>query len=243
MDPFTWRNLAIVLFLLWLAILALFHVFPSLDVNLQHLFFKPSACDLSSVANQVCGEFPYADKTLYVVLRRLFYYLPFAAAFFLLWRLVLALQHHGATYDRAFVHRMLILLATLALGPVLFVNVLLKEFSGRPRPYQTELFGGDSPFVAAGDFSGLCRANCSFVSGEAAGGSWLLCFILLLPPPIRNAVLPAILSLSLVSAAMRVAFGRHFLSDVMLGWLSTLVIFTVLCAAYGWPWSRTASKP
>ncbi len=40
----------------------------------------------------------------------------------------------------------LYLLASLALGPGLVVNAIFKSWSGRPRPIQTDLFGGDWSF-------------------------------------------------------------------------------------------------
>lgn len=204
---------------------------------MQRQFFEPALCTSTGQVEAICGSFPYAEQEGWRMLRRVLFYLPFIAAFYLIWKLISALQHHGATYDRDGVHRILVLLGTLALGPVLLVNVFLKAFSGRPRPFQTELFGGEMPFVPAGAFHGICQSNCSFVSGEAAGGSWLLCFILFLPAPLQRAIFPAVAVLSIMGASMRIAFGRHFLSDVALGWLSTLVIFIALCAIYGWPLS------
>ena len=64
--------------------------------------------------------------------------------------------------------------AAYLVSTILLVNGLLKAYSGRPRPVDATLFGGDLGFVPAGDFSGACMANCSFVSGEAAAAGWLL---------------------------------------------------------------------
>ena len=82
--------------------------------------------------------------------------------------------------------------------PQILVNLLLKSYSGRPRPHQTDLFGGDLPFMPAGSFSGQCENNCSFISGEAAGAGWLICLIPLLPPRLRLALAPGIIAVSLL---------------------------------------------
>jgi membrane-associated phospholipid phosphatase len=34
---------------------------------------------------------------------------------------------------------------------------------------------------------------------------------------------------------MRLSFGAHYLSDIVLGWLSSLVVFAALLALSGWP--------
>jgi lipid A 4'-phosphatase len=58
------------------------------------------------------------------------------------------------------------LIATLALGPGLLVNVLLKEYWGRPRPIDVTEFGGQQQFVPWWSTKGECQSNCSFVSGD-----------------------------------------------------------------------------
>ena len=77
------------------------------------------------------------------------------------------------------------LLASLALGPGLLVNGVLKENSHRPRPEQTVEFGGPWRFRPFDEFDGECRRNCSFVSGEVATSAWTLAPALLAPPPFR----------------------------------------------------------
>ena len=112
------------------------------------------------------------------------------------------------------------------------MNLLLKSFSGRPRPHQTDLFGGDLSFMPAGSFGGQCENNCSFISGEAAGAGWLICLIPLLPHRLRLVMAPGIIAVSVVTPALRFSFGGHYLSDVMLGWLSSPVVFLLVVAVF-----------
>jgi len=74
------------------------------------------------------------------------------------------------------------LIATMALGPGLLVNVLLKDHWGRPRPIDVTQFGGDQTFVAWWDPRGDCPSNCSFVSGDVAGAVWTIAPAALAPP-------------------------------------------------------------
>src|SRR5262249_33116625 len=77
------------------------------------------------------------------------------------------------------------LIATLALGPGLLVNVILKDHWGRPRPIDVTQFGGRQHFVAWWDPRGNCPANCSFVSGDVSGAFWTMAPAALAPPQWR----------------------------------------------------------
>jgi membrane-associated phospholipid phosphatase len=88
-------------------------------------------------------------------------------------------------------------------------------------------------FMAAGNFGGSCQSNCSFISGEAASAGWLLCVIPLLPPKFRRMLAAPLIAISLATPALRVAFGGHYLSDVMLGWLLSPIVFLALAGAWG----------
>ena len=61
----------------------------------------------------------------------------------------------------------LFVFAVFIIGPGLLGNTLLKDHSGRPRPYQVREFGGSLDYVGPLAFNGTCARNCSFVSGEA----------------------------------------------------------------------------
>lgn len=222
------------LIVLWCLILALFNLFPGLDIAAQRLFFVATPCPDGAPTGRICGMFPYGNDPVFRGLRFLLYYLPFVAAAVIIWVLVAALSRHGSDRDEKTIRRTGIVLGTLALGPILLVNLFLKESSGRPRPLATDLFGGPMPFMPAGDFGGACTANCSFISGEAAGACWLLCAFFLLPKRFREPFLPLAVAISVTKPAMRMAFGGHYLSDILLGWLSTLIVFTLLCALFNW---------
>ncbi|HEY0122684.1 MAG TPA: phosphatase PAP2 family protein [Rhizobium sp.] len=176
------------------------------------------------------------------LLRGIFFQLPYLAASVLCWMLIQCWQQHGATFKRMRACNLKIALGSLLLGPVLIVNLWLKAFSGRPRPRQTDLFGGTLDFVHAGSFAGKCVSNCSFVSGEAAAAGWLFCLIFIIPQPARTALAAPIVVVSILIPALRVAFGSHYLSDAVLGWLSSLVIFFALVALSQTTHSRKISE-
>jgi lipid A 4'-phosphatase len=133
----------------------------------------------------------------------------------------------------------LFLTATLALGPGLLVNVVLKDHWGRSRPIDVTQFGGAEKFVPWWDVRGDCPNNCSFVSGDVSGAFWTIAPAVLVPPPLRVVAVGAALALGTGMAAMRVMAGGHFVSDVVFAGLFTfLVIWLVHGLIYRWPRTR-----
>jgi lipid A 4'-phosphatase len=120
------------------------------------------------------------------------------------------------------------LLSSAALGPGLLVNLFLKDFWGRPRPHMVEAFGGDAPYVPVWQISEFCRDNCSFVSGEAASAFWLIGFAFIVPKDLRLPVFVSVALFTLALSLNRVAFGGHFLSDVVISWCLTLFVVLVV---------------
>jgi lipid A 4'-phosphatase len=114
------------------------------------------------------------------------------------------------------------------LGPGLLVNGILKAYMGRPRPIQTTLFGGKVDFVPVWTYSKGCATNCSFVSGEASFGLFLIIFAFWLSGTARWAAFGVIGLFGVAMSVNRMAFGAHFLSDVLLAWsLTALVILLI----------------
>lgn len=218
------------LFCSWWALLLLFNSTPEIDTYVSAHFFVREACRAGSSLNENCGHFPYRHMAYLEMLRMLLFRLPYLVAIFLAWKLFECYSHYGATFNAVRARTLKIALGSLVIGPGLIVNLILKDFWGRPRPFETLDFGGRLDFVQAGSMAGKCMSNCSFVSGEAAGASWLLCLIFFVPQPVRSALLLPLAAISLIAPALRLAFGAHYLSDVVLGWLSSLVIFAGLVA-------------
>lgn len=130
--------------------------------------------------------------------------------------------------------RNLALFAALAyaIGPGLIVNSLLKEHWGRPRPEQVAAFGGGSAFVPALSPTGSCAHNCSFVSGHAAAGFFLITGAWIWPQR-RKAWLATGLIAGGVIGLTRIAQGGHFLTDV----LGALVVVWLTGELLAW-WMR-----
>jgi lipid A 4'-phosphatase len=133
----------------------------------------------------------------------------------------------------------LFLIVSLALGPGLLVNGVLKEGWARPRPGMVTQFGGDYTFMPWWDPRGACDSNCSFVSGETSSAVWTTAPAMLTPPPWRYVALGAAGLYSIVFASMRMLTGGHFLSDVIFAAIFTgLVIWAVHGFLFRWRATR-----
>ncbi|MEP0233537.1 phosphatase PAP2 family protein [Roseibium sp.] len=124
------------------------------------------------------------------------------------------------------------LLTTLILGPGVLVNLILKNNWGRPRPVMVDVFGGDMPYQPVWLPSDWCDTNCSFVSGEASAGMWLVAAVFIAPIAWRFALLAFLLPLGFLLSLNRIAFGGHFLSDTLISWgltlLAILAVYRIL---------------
>lgn len=131
------------------------------------------------------------------------------------------------------------LIATMAIGPGLLVNVSLKDHWGRPRPVDVVQFGGNQHFVAWWDPRGDCPDNCSFVSGDVSGAAWTLGPAALAPPQWRVAAYGAALAFTAAMAVMRLMAGAHFFTDVTFAAIFTfLIVWLAYGLIYRWPRTR-----
>ena len=131
------------------------------------------------------------------------------------------------------------LIATMALGPGLLVNVALKDHWGRPRPVEVAQFGGPYHFVAWWDPRGDCPKNCSFVSGDVSTAAWTLAPAALAPPQWRALAYGAALVFTGAMAAMRIVAGGHFFTDTLFAGVFTyLLIWLAYALIYRWPRTR-----
>lgn len=202
------------IFLALLAVSLLFLAAPGLDLAVSGLFYDP-----------VSG-FPERSPVL-VAIRELGLTVEWAFGAALVLPLIVKLV---APESRLLVRPRVSLfgLATLALGPGLLVNAMLKDHWGRARPREIFQFGGDVSFSPVWWISSACDRNCSFVSGEAASAFWLVALAFVAPPAWRRATAIATLAFAACVSFARVAAGGHFISDVAIAWLLMLFIMVAM---------------
>ena len=209
------------------AIGLLFGIYPRLDLDLERLFYDPAVASI--------GGFPALYDPVVNRARdlaRLISALLVAPAALAVAGKLIAPRRRMLIPGRAAV----LLIATLALGPGLLTNAVLKHYWGRPRPIDVSEFAGDMRFVPWWDPRGDCPSNCSFVAGEPSGAFWTLAPAALVPPPWRAVATAAALAFGAGVGLLRMAGGGHFPTDVVFAGLFTfLIIWVAHGLLFRWP--------
>jgi lipid A 4'-phosphatase len=214
---------------LLLATLAIFALWPQIDLVAARFFYSASGFSHAPLEG---GLRAFFNITPFVVL-------AIFIALYGLRRFGYSVAHAPSGLQIAF------LIATMAIGPGLIVNLGLKDHSHRPRPIHTQDFGGASEFRPWYRFDGECLTNCSFVSGEGAEAFWMVAPASLAPPPIRPLAIAGALLFGVLTSLLRMAFGGHYFSDVLLAALIVLIIVRAAWALFFGPpaFPRGVARP
>jgi lipid A 4'-phosphatase len=209
----------------------LFGLYPRLDIDLARPFFDPAAGGFWASVNPVLNSLRDLSRLIVTLLVA-------PAILAIVVKLVLPRRPLLIPGRAA-----LLMVITLALGPGLVTNVLLKSHWGRPRPIDIVEFGGDQHFVAWWDPRGDCPDNCSFVAGEPSGAFWTLAPAVLVPPAWRALATAGALAFGAGLGLVRLAGGGHFLTDsVFAGLFTFLIIWLVHGLIYRWPATRLRDR-
>jgi len=213
------------------AVGVVFGVWPRLDLTVSTPFYDPTTHDFPLNAHVWSQRARDAAKVLIALL-----VVPAGIALlgkFLFPRRRMLIKAEAALF----------LIATLAVGPGLITNTLLKDHWGRARPIDVTEFGSTSRFTPWWDPRGDCPTNCSFVAGEPAGAFWTMAPAALAPPQWRLLAYGGALAFGSAVGVLRIAGGGHFFTDVV---FAGVFMFLIIWTAYGlifrwWP-KRMANK-
>jgi lipid A 4'-phosphatase len=213
------------------AVGVVFGVWPRLDLAVSTPFYDPKTHDFplnAHIWSQYARTAARALITLLIV----------PAGIALLGRFLLPRRRMLIKAEAV-----LFLIGTLAVGPGLLTNTLLKDHWGRPRPIDVTEFGGLSRFTPWWDPRGDCPTNCSFIAGEPAGAFWTMAPAALAPPQWRLLAYGGALAFGSAVGVLRIAGGGHFFTDVVLaGVFMYLVIWVAYGLIYRWRPKRMANK-
>jgi len=190
--------------------------YPHIDVEVARLFFDGDA-----------AMFPVSITYEWNLIRQLANWIPFlllVPALFALLRKIAFPETKMVIAPSVVVF----LVGSFIVGPGLTSNLLLKENWGRPRPMQVQQFAGTADFKPWWQPGGACERNCSFVSGESSQAFWVAAPAMLAPPQLRPFALGGAVVFGTAVGAMRIVFGRHFVSDVVFAGLITIAIVMAL---------------
>lgn len=137
---------------------------------------------------------------------------------------------------------MAFLLIAFLVGPLLSITIGLKQHWGRERPIEITQFGGTKTFTPYYLPTGSCERDCAFSSGHAGRGFFFVALAIAaygLAWPHRRLIMVGALSFGLLTAALRIIDGKHFLSDVT---FSALIVSYVAWVVFGMFYGRNAAS-
>lgn len=214
-----------------LIFVVLYLIYPELDLRIGGAFY-----------DAVTRTFPLRSHFVAMVAREAAMIVAWAICIPALAALVLKL----ARPDKPMLLRgrtVAYLVITMILTAGIVTNLTFKSMWGRPRPVSVVEFNGKWQFKHWWQYGGECPRNCSFFSGEAATAFWTYAPASLAPPAWRPLAYAGATVFGLATGGLRVAFGGHFTSDVLVAGLVTfLLIWLVHGLLYRWPSTRTTDE-
>jgi lipid A 4'-phosphatase len=196
---------------------------PQLDLDLAHISFDPSR-QLFGINAQPWVQ--HAREAARVIITLLVLPAFLAVIGKLIW------PHRRMLIEG---RAALFLIVTLALGPGVITNLILKDHWGRSRPIDVQQFGGADHFMPWWDPRGECPNHGSFVAGEPSGAFWTLAPAALAPLELQPLAFGAALLFGIAVGVLRIGGGGHFFSDVMFaGVFVYLEIWLVYGLIYRW---------
>jgi len=222
-------TLAMVLSMLLCA--ALFTFYPQIDLVVSGTFYKPGqgfVGDHDPVIQAIYKGVPLMSRAIMIGL--------FIALF------AYAFQRCETGRRRRI--QVSYLVVALALGPGLLIDVALKDNWGRARPAKIAEFGGASTFSTALRPSDQCLKNCSFVSGHASAGFYLVSLGFLGGAAARRRWTLIGLGAGALFGFGRITQGGHFLSDIVFSFYATWFAAWAAWLIFQWMgWLREDSQP
>ena len=214
-----------------LAFIILFLFFPELDLRIGGAFY-----------DSIARTFPLRSHLVAIIARE--------TAMIIAWAIcapaLVALLIKLVRPDKPMLLRgrtVAYFVITLTLTAGIVTNLTFKHYWGRPRPASVVEFNGPHQYRHWWQAGGECPKNCSFFSGEAATAFWTYAPASLAPPAWRPLAYTGATLFGLATGGLRVAFGGHFVSDVIVAGLVTfLLIWLAHGLIYRWPSTRTTDE-
>ena len=194
----------------------LFFLYPQIDIDFSSLFFSD---DIFQAKRNPLVRFIYRAVP---ITTGIFFTAVIGSYMYM------TAKKKAALFGKSKKHYTYLILAMI-IGPLLIVNGILKETSGRARPRHVTEFGGAKQFTPAFVFTDQCDKNCSFVCGHASAGFYFVSLALLFKGRKKRIIFWSAIAAGSLIGLIRIMMGGHFLSDVIFSfvfvYLSSLLLY------------------
>lgn len=194
----------------------LFLLYPELDINFSKLFFSDGAFQAKNnpLVRFIYKAAPRTTGLFFIVLISSYVYMIIKKR-----TVLFGFNKKHYAY----------LIVAMIIGPILVVNGILKETSGRARPRHVIEFDGTKQFSPPLVFTDQCEKNCSFVCGHASAGFYFVSLALLFNGRKKKIIFWSAVASGSLIGLIRIIMGGHFLSDVIFSfvfvYLSSLLLY------------------
>jgi lipid A 4'-phosphatase len=185
-----------------------FFLFPEVDLKTSRFFYQTDESNFTA-SFHLAGNFAlYIFFKSVDIISRVVLLCAIALTVFLIWK------------KSAKAIAAIVVTLSLIVGPLIFVNGILKEHWDRARPRELVEFGGTKRFTPAWVISDQCTRNCSFASGHAAAG-----FSFVVGHFVTRSFFWLWLGVAMgsLTGLTRIMVGAHFLSDVVFSFFSVFL--------------------
>lgn len=179
----------------------IFYKYPELDIAVSGLFYDESR-----------GGFYLKDFWLVKMFQKMVPLMVMSFTIFVVAAILRKFWLTRSSDPRNYI-KVVYLALVCIIGPGLIVNSGFKQNFGRARPCQVVEFGGELKFTPAFIVSKQCNNNCSFISGHASIGFFIMALAFIMPYYTFYILLGIVMGA--IFGVSRIIQGAHFLSDVI----------------------------
>ena len=204
-----------ILYFLLLLLSVILAVYPATDIGFSNIFYRGDNQFL--VQHYLVGKAYYYEFVVRDVL------MPLIVVFLLFFPIIIKfsnyLKNKFRAYDFKIMDIFFIWISALIVSGV--VSAVLKNLWGRARPVDTTIFDGDKIFTPWTYYSTQCLDNCSFVSGDASVGFFIVCYYYITK---NNKFFYLSIVAGMFIGIVRIGAGAHFLSDILMSFVVVNII-------------------
>lgn len=204
-----------ILYFLLLLLSVILAVYPATDIGFSNIFYRGDNQFL--VQHYLVGKAYYYEFVVRDVL------MPLIVVFLLFFPIIIKfsnyLKNKFRAYDFKIMDIFFIWISALIVSGV--VSAVLKNLWGRARPVDTTIFDGDKIFTPWTYYSTQCLDNCSFVSGDASVGFFIVCYYYITK---NNKFFYLSIAAGMLIGIVRIGAGAHFLSDILMSFVVVNII-------------------
>ena len=204
-----------ILYFLLLLLSVILAVYPATDIGFSNIFYRGDNQFL--VQHYLVGKAYYYEFVVRDVL------MPLIVVFLLFFPIIIKfsnyLKNKFRAYDFKIMDIFFIWISALIVSGV--VSAVLKNLWGRARPVDTTIFDGDKIFTPWTYYSTQCLDNCSFVSGDASVGFFIVCYYYITK---NNKFFYFSIVAGMFIGIVRIGAGAHFLSDILMSFVVVNII-------------------